>query len=140
MPDWNKYKRKNKIVEAFVYKGGYVHGIIEDVNNVPMISVPSGDQPINKGDYVVKEGKGDYKAIPASEFEKEYEKIKEKTNSAEPIKCPCCGEEASIVKKDAETGNRVQFYVRCVNKDCRLRTKSCGSQTEAVSIWNKRTQ
>ncbi len=136
MPNWEKYKKKEKVVDAFAYKGGYVHGIIEDRNGEPMITAATGDTPVKKGDYIIRQEKGAYEVVPADLFSGAYIPIK--AAAGEMPDCPCCGKPASVVKKDAGTGNNILFYVRCTNKECRLRTKSCGSKAEAIEIWSKR--
>lgn len=136
MANWKKYKKKEEVVEALFYKGGYVHGIVVDKDGVPMISMSSGDIPVNKGEYILKDGKGKYKTISSTEFEKNYTPCQEKNGSIDV--CPCCGSQASVVDKEQTSGNGLLFYVRCGNKDCRLRTKNCGSRSEALEIWNKR--
>ncbi|MBQ6519005.1 MAG: hypothetical protein IJI14_09805 [Anaerolineaceae bacterium] len=133
---WNKYKRKSDIIEAFVYKGGYVHGIVTEDNGISMVSMSTGDIPVKKGDYVLKSGKGEYSVVSAAEFERDYVPVISSENDIPD--CPCCGSSASVVKKETENGSSVLYYVRCSNKDCRVRTKNCGSKTEALQIWSKR--
>ena len=137
MPNWKKYKKKEIIVEAFMYKGGYVHGVVKNDDGMPVISMPSGDIHVNKGEYILKSGKGMYETMPADEFENSFVSVHE--NTGEILDCPCCGTQSSVVSKEQTSGNGILFYVRCGNKDCRLRTKNCGSKTEAIEIWNKRT-
>lgn len=137
MASWEKYRSKSDIIEAIQFTGDCIHGLISKNNGSYIIKSPYGDTVVKKSDYIVKTGKGSYETVPASEFEKKYEKVPAK-KTGEPDICPCCGSSAAIVKKEQESGKGILFYVRCGNKDCRLRTKNCGSTEEALKIWNNR--
>lgn len=49
-------------------------------------------------------------------------------------KCPCCGSEA-IITNQAIT---LWYSLHCRNARCNIRTPPCGTEEEAIRIWNNR--
>lgn len=133
---WEKYKRKSEIIETIKYKGGFVHGVVTLENGEGVIRTKSGEISVNKGDFIVKGDKGEYFVLPAAEIEKNFVPV---PNAGDIEYCPCCGSTAAVVAKEQDPGKVQLFYVRCDNKECRMRTKTCKSKQEAIQLWNKRT-
>ena len=48
--------------------------------------------------------------------------------------CPCCGGEASIFRE----GYFNWYSVKCIDKTCNIGTPLCGTENEAIKIWNNR--
>lgn len=56
-----------------------------------------------------------------------------------PLPCPFCGEEAKMGTSKNEREEACGWYIYCTNvRYCGVHTYTMDSESEAVSIWNRR--